>query len=58
MWYDKIDFGPFLWFLCFLSLIGLSIVIPEGSKIPSDLLLIAAGAISPRIRSSKPADAK
>lgn len=53
-WYEKIDWGPFMWFMCFLSLIGLSMAIPEESKIASDLLLIAAGAVSPRIRSSKP----
>ena len=56
-WYDKIDWGPFMWFMCFLALIGLSMAIPEGSKIASDLLLIAAGAVGPRIRSSKPTGA-
>ena len=48
-----VDIQPFMWFFCFLVLIVISLFIPDELKIAKDLLLIAAGAVSPRIRSSK-----
>ena len=53
-WYEKIDWQPFLWFGCFLVLIIIAMLIRQKPemKIAGDLLLLAAGAISPRIRSS------
>ena len=57
-WYDKIDWQPFLWFGCFMLLIISAYLFrsaattPEG-KLMADLLLIGAGNVGPRIRSSK-----
>ena len=53
-WYEKIDWQPFLWFFCFLILILVAMLIRQKPelKIAGDLLLIAAGAVGPRIRSS------
>jgi hypothetical protein len=56
-WYEKIDWQPFLWFGCFLLLIiaaylfRASTKTPEG-KLLADLLLLGAGAVAPRIRST------
>jgi hypothetical protein len=58
-WYEKIDLGPFLWFGCFVFLILMAWGIRAGSETPegkllADLCLLGAGAVAPRIRSSKP----
>ena len=56
-WYDRIDWQPFLWFGCFLLLIiaaylfRANIKTPDG-KLLADLLLLGAGAVTPRIRST------
>lgn len=52
-WYEKIDWQPFLWFGCFLALIGFAFLVTEN-EVAKSLLTMAAGAIAPRIRSSKP----
>lgn len=57
-WYDDIDWTPFMWFICFLSLVGLAFFIRTDPKVPgeykvaADLLILGAGAIAPRIRST------
>ena len=54
---DKIDVQPFLWFFCFIILIVLAMVSRIAApdfKLVGDLLLLGAGSIAPRIRSSKP----
>ena len=57
-WYEKIDWQPFLWFGCFLSLIMLAYLFKGTAETPSgkllgDLFLLGAGAVAPRIRSTK-----
>jgi len=57
-WYDKVDWSPFFWFVCFVLLIVLAWGIRAGSESPegkllADLCLLGAGAVAPRIRSSK-----
>lgn len=53
-WYEKIDWQPFLWFGCFLILILIAMFIRQKPelKVAADLLILAAGAVAPRIRST------
>jgi hypothetical protein len=46
-----LDQSPLVWGGLFVSLILLSIYIGDKNKLASDLCLILAGAVSPRIRS-------
>ena len=53
-WYNQIDWGPFMWFGCFVILIIIAVFVRSSgeNKIVGDLLLIAAGSVGPRIRST------
>ncbi len=46
-----LDQSPLMWGGLFISLILLSIYIGDKNKLASDLCLILAGAVGPRIRS-------
>jgi len=54
-WYEKIDWQPFIWFGCFMVLV-LTAYFGTENEIVKGLLNMGAGAVAPRIRSSKPAE--